>query len=73
MDLALTLGAFLVLGWLLDRWVGTTPLFTISLTVLAAAGQFIRMKYVYDAEMERLEAERRANRVASVSRTKDAA
>ena len=64
MDVALTLGVFLVLGWFVDSWLGTTPLFTISLTVVAAVGQFLRMKYVYDAQMERLEGERLAGRNA---------
>ena len=62
MDVALTLLVFLALGWLLDRWLGTAPVFMIVLTVVAAVGQFVRMKYVYDAHMERLEAERRAGR-----------
>ena len=60
MDVALTLAFFLGLGWLLDRWLGTPPLFMIVLTILASVGQFLRMKYVYDAHMERLEAERLA-------------
>lgn len=64
MDLALTLGLFLGLGWLIDRWLGTAPVFTIALMLIAAVGQFVRMKYVYDAEMERLEAERLAGRVS---------
>jgi len=64
MDVALTLLVFLGLGWLLDRWLGTEPLFVIALTVLAAVGQFLRMKYVYDAQMARLEAERLAGRAA---------
>jgi hypothetical protein len=68
MDVALTLAFFLGLGWLLDRWLGTAPLFMISLTVFAAVGQFLRMKYVYDAHMERLEAERLAARAATRGR-----
>ena len=62
MDLALTMLVFLGLGWLLDRWLGLFPLFTISLVVIAATGAFVRMKYVYDATMERLEADRVAQR-----------
>lgn len=62
MDVALSVAIFIVLGWLLDRWLGTAPVFTIALIVVAAVGQFIRLKYTYDAEMERLEAERRAAR-----------
>ncbi len=69
--MALTLAAFLLLGWLLDRWLGTAPLFMIVLTLVSAAGQFVRMKYTYDAEMERLEAERLAGRAGA--RMEDAA
>lgn len=64
MDLALTLLAFLGIGWLIDRWLGLFPVFTIVLVVLAAVGMFVRMKYTYDATMERLEAERIARRRA---------
>lgn len=60
MDVALTLLVFLGIGWALDAWLGIFPLFTISLVVFAAVGTFIRLKYVYDATMERLEAERLA-------------
>lgn len=63
MDLALTLLVFLLLGFALDSWLGVFPLFTIVLVVVAAVGAFVRLKYVYDATMERLEAERRASRV----------
>ena len=64
MDTALTLLVFLGIGALIDRWLGVFPLFTIVLVVLAAVGTFIRMKFVYDAEMERHEAELRAARQA---------
>ncbi len=60
MDLALTLLVFLGLGALIDRWLGLFPLFTIVLTLFAAVGSFLRMKFVYDATMERHEAERLA-------------
>jgi F0F1-type ATP synthase assembly protein I len=60
MDLALTVLVFLGLGWLIDRWLGLFPVFTIMLVMLSAIGSFIRMKYVYDATMERHEAERAA-------------
>jgi Flp pilus assembly protein TadB len=62
MDVALTLLVFLGLGALVDRWLGLFPLFTISLVLFAAIGTFVRMKYVYDATMERHEAELRAGR-----------
>ena len=60
MDIALTVGLFFGVGFFLDRWLGTTPLFMIVLTLLAVVGFFISMKYRYTASMERLEAERAA-------------
>lgn len=62
MDVALTLLAFLGIGWLIDAWLGVFPAFTIGLVVFAAVGTFIRLKYTYDQTMERLEAERLAAR-----------
>ena len=62
MDLALTILAFLILGAVIDNWLGVFPLFTLILVVFAAVGSFIRMKYVYDATMERHEAQRLAAR-----------
>ena len=59
MELALTIGLFLVLGLLLDHWLGTSPVFTIVLLLLAAIGSFTRMRYTYEASMQRHEAERR--------------
>ncbi len=61
MDVALTLAVFLGLGWMIDAWLGIFPAFTVGLVVFAAVGTFIRLKYTYDATMERLEAERRAH------------
>ncbi len=60
MDVALTMLVFLGLGALLDTWLGLFPVFTIALVVFAAIGSFVRLKYVYDATMERLEADRAA-------------
>ena len=62
MDLALTILAFLILGAVIDNCLGFFPLFTLILVVFAADGSFIRMKYVYDATMERHEAQRLAAR-----------
>lgn len=59
-DVALTVAVFLGIGFLLDRWLGTAPWFMIAFTVLAGVGFFARYKYRYDAEMERLMAERHA-------------
>lgn len=64
MDVALTLLVFLGIGWAIDAWLGIFPVFTIGLVVFAAVGTFIRLKYTYDATMERLEAERLAARAS---------
>jgi F0F1-type ATP synthase assembly protein I len=60
MDVALTVLLFFGIGWVLDRWLGTTPWFMIGLTLLASIGFFASLKYRYDARMEELEAERAA-------------
>ena len=73
MDTALTLLVFLGLGALIDSWLGVFPVFTIVLVLLAAVGTFIRMKFVYDATMERHEAELRASRQASRNTIEEAA
>jgi len=75
MDVALTLLVFLGLGALIDSWLGIFPVFTIALVLFAAVGTFIRMKFVYDATMERHEAALLAGRQASVAteRVEDAA
>jgi F0F1-type ATP synthase assembly protein I len=46
-------------GWLIDRWLGTFPVFTIVLTVLALVGHFARIWYAYDAKMREHEEELR--------------
>ena len=59
MDIALTVALFFGIGFGIDRWLGTTPLFMIVMSLLAAVGFFVKFKYQYDARMEALEAERR--------------
>jgi hypothetical protein len=73
MEMAITVLAFLGLGYLIDRWLGLFPVFTIALVVFAAVGMFVRMKYTYDATMQRLEAERVARRAAAPRRLEDVA
>jgi len=51
---------FLAIGWGLDRWLGTLPVFMIVFTVLGAVGLFTKHKYRYDEKMTALEDERRA-------------
>jgi F0F1-type ATP synthase assembly protein I len=58
MDLALALLVFVLLGWALDNWLGTKPLFIIVFAVLAVVGGGARLKYSYDEAMQRHERER---------------
>jgi F0F1-type ATP synthase assembly protein I len=62
LDLALVTIAFLGLGYLLDRWLGTKPIFMIVLVVLALVAQFIKLRAAYELRMKELEAERAALR-----------
>jgi F0F1-type ATP synthase assembly protein I len=61
---------FLGAGWLVDRWLGTDPVFLIVFVLVGFIGQGARMWYRYDAEMRRHEAkliERRSAGAASGS------
>ena len=59
-DVALVTLAFLGIGYALDRWLGTKPLFMVGLVVLGLVGEFLRFWYDYDARMKVLEAQRAA-------------
>jgi F0F1-type ATP synthase assembly protein I len=59
-DVALVTLAFLGIGYVLDRWLDTKPVFMIVLVVLALIGEFLRFWYDYDARMKVLEAQRAA-------------
>jgi F0F1-type ATP synthase assembly protein I len=58
MEFAIVTLLFLGVGFGLDRWIGTTPLFMIVLVVIGLVGQFARLWYGYEAAMRELEAER---------------
>ena len=58
MELAMALLVFLLLGWAIDNWLGTKPLFIIVLAMLALVGGGARIKYAYDESMERHQRER---------------
>lgn len=49
---------FFLLGFGLDAWLDTTPLFMVALVVFATVGQFVKMYFVYTQDMKRLEDER---------------
>jgi F0F1-type ATP synthase assembly protein I len=61
MDFAFTLALFFGLGYLLDRWIGTTPLFMIVLSVAAIVGLTLRIWSRYEAEMQAHDEVRRQN------------
>lgn len=65
MDFALVTLVFLGLGYLLDRWLGTEPVFMIGLVVFAMVGQFVKMWFDYDGAMRVLEEERRVGASAT--------
>jgi F0F1-type ATP synthase assembly protein I len=46
-------------GFLLDRWLGTTPWLTIGLFALGAVGVFYRLRAAFDAQIEAHTAQRR--------------
>lgn len=57
-ELAGSIVVFFGLGFLIDLWLDTRPVFMISLTVFAVVGQFVKMYYVYSSAMRHLEEER---------------
>jgi F0F1-type ATP synthase assembly protein I len=68
MDAAITLAIFVGIGYLVDRWLGTTPVFMIVLVLLASVGLFLKLKYSYEASMREQEAARDAGRGAGRTR-----
>lgn len=66
MEVALVTLLFLGLGYLVDRWAGTQPLFMIVFSVLVLVAQFVRLRASYQLRMEQLEAERRELRRETV-------
>jgi F0F1-type ATP synthase assembly protein I len=67
MEIAMAMGLFLGLGWLVDSWLGTQPIFTIVLTLLATVGTFAKIWFSYQERMRILEAERRQGTAAQQS------
>lgn len=60
-------------GWLLDRWIGTSPLFALLTGGFGLAGVVIRMYYEYSAKMDRLQAELPKGRAGAAASTTDRA
>jgi F0F1-type ATP synthase assembly protein I len=51
-EFAVTPAIFGVIGYFIDRAIGTVPVFTIILALLCIVGIFVKTWYVYDAEMK---------------------
>jgi F0F1-type ATP synthase assembly protein I len=47
---------FGLLGWLVDRWVGTSPLFTLVLFLFGVVGMAVRTYFAYVEKMKHEEA-----------------
>jgi F0F1-type ATP synthase assembly protein I len=56
-EFAVTPAIFGVIGYFIDRAIGTVPLFTIILALLCIVGIFLKTWYVYDAAMKAHEEE----------------
>lgn len=48
---------FAIVGLFIDRWLGTTPLFIIGLTIFAIVGAAVSSYYRYRYQIDQLEAE----------------
>lgn len=57
-EIAGTVLVLFAIGFFVDRWLGTAPIFMIVLTVVAMVVQFIKMYYVYSAQMTTKENQR---------------
>ena len=58
MELAGSVVDFFGIGFGIDAWLNTTPLFMIALVLFAVVGQFVKMYYVYSSAMRHLEEKR---------------
>lgn len=45
-----------LLGFLVDRWLGTVPFVTVAVVVLGFAGVVVKLYYGYESEMREHEA-----------------
>ena len=57
-EMAISVLVFTVIGLVVDRMVGTTPLFTIGLVVFSVIGNFARLYYTYGTHIEALAEQR---------------
>lgn len=57
-ELAGVVVVFFLIGFGLDTWLNTRPVFMIALVLFAVVGQFVKMYFVYSHQMQALEQER---------------
>ncbi len=55
LELVLTPALFALIGWLIDRWLDTTPLFILVLAGIVAAYEVWKLVTTYNARMESYE------------------
>ena len=63
-ELAVGIAVFFGIGFGVDKWCGTVPVFMIVFTLFAVAGNFVKMYFSYSSAMRHEEQKR-----ASASRT----
>ncbi len=51
-------------GWVIDGWLGTTPIFTVALVIVGFAGSVANQYYQFKYRMAQATEERLANRAA---------
>ncbi len=49
---------FLLIGWGLDSWLDTRPVFMVALVLFSMVMQFLKMYFVYTHKMSNLEQQR---------------
>ncbi|MFZ8936088.1 MAG: AtpZ/AtpI family protein [Ilumatobacteraceae bacterium] len=57
-EVAVSVGVFFGIGWVLDRAFQTRPIFMIVCSLFSILGSFARLWYVYDGNMRVQEVER---------------
>lgn len=63
-ELAITPLIFGFFGYVIDRWLGVVPMFTLALGLFTLVYMFIRMWWAYDAKMKQYDDELATRRAA---------
>ena len=64
-ELVLSAVIFALIGWAVDRWLGTTPVFILVFTVAGFVGAAASLYYRYKYRISQIEAETAALRTAA--------